>query len=221
MPKFKDLTGRVYGKLTVQALAGYNHYGKFKWKCQCECGGITVLNRASLYEAAKRGQISSCGCLQIIALKKAQRNSITHGLSHSPTHRCWKGMIQRCFNSKNPSFKNYGGRGITVSFKWRKFEGFLADMGLRPSLKHSIERKNVNGNYSKANCIWATPSQQMRNTRVNRLVTWSGKTQPLAAWAEEWQLRYEMIRSRLRKFNWDETKAFSTWIELAHARSVG
>lgn len=63
-----------------------------------------------------------------------------HGLSYSSEYRIWNGMIQRCTNPKQMSYRNYGGRGIVVCDRWHIFENFYADMGPRPSKKHSIDR---------------------------------------------------------------------------------
>lgn len=87
---------------------------------------------------------------------------IKHGRSRTPEYRVWSDMKNRCNDLRN---KYYGGRGIKVCKRWAKFENFFADMGERPSPKHSIERKRGNGPYSKRNCIWATPAQQAKNKR--------------------------------------------------------
>jgi hypothetical protein len=71
-------------------------------------------------------------------------------------------MKQRCTNPNNARWKNYGERGITYTEDWETFEGFYKDMGERP-LGLSLERVDVNGNYCKENCVWATPQQQVRN----------------------------------------------------------
>ncbi len=77
-------------------------------------------------------------------------------------------MKDRCYNSKAVSYKHYGGRGITVCNRWRQsFANFLADMGLRPSSKHSLDRIDNDGNYEPSNCRWATRIQQNRNKRFN------------------------------------------------------
>lgn len=74
-------------------------------------------------------------------------------------------MWDRCTNENADNFANYGGRGIRVCSRWRDFLAFYADMGLRPD-GMTLDRKNVDGNYSKANCTWSTPSEQQRNRRI-------------------------------------------------------
>lgn len=92
----------------------------------------------------------------------------THRHSYTKTYSCWKQMLQRCSNPRNPSFPNYGGRGITVCERWQLFSGFLADMGEAPA-DRSIERRDNSGGYRPDNCFWATRTQQQRNTRRNVL----------------------------------------------------
>lgn len=97
----------------------------------------------------------------------------------------WAGMKSRCSSKAPKVFRLYGGRGISVCERWRKsFDDFLADMGPRPSSKHSIDRINNDGNYEPGNCRWATHSQQMRNTNQNHMVTIRGKKVPLVEAAE-------------------------------------
>lgn len=90
----------------------------------------------------------------------------SHGMTNSQEMRIWIAMRQRCLNQNNTSYKLYGGRGIAVCERWDVFENFYSDIGPRPSKSHSIERRNVDGDYEPANCYWATTVEQARNRRV-------------------------------------------------------
>jgi len=136
------------------------------------------------------------------------RHGATKGKKWSPTYTVWHGLLQRCLNRKNPSYPRYGGRGITVCAEWRgSFETFLADMGERPS-GTSINRIDNDGSYCKANCQWATETQQQRNKSSNRAIAFRGRTQSLAAWAEELGIPYFTIHARLRR-DWPIERALS------------
>ena len=91
-----------------------------------------------------------------------------HGASGSgrtPEYRIWQSMIQRCHCASDKSYERYGGRGIRVCARWRKtFPNFLRDMGVRPSPKHQLDRKNGLLGYSPSNCRWATSKEQNQNT---------------------------------------------------------
>jgi hypothetical protein len=87
----------------------------------------------------------------------------------TPEYRTWQNMKDRVLNPKNGQWKDYGGRGIGLDPRWHDFAEFLIDMGRRPSPTMTIERKDVNGNYTKGNCHWASRKEQNRNKRNNRL----------------------------------------------------
>lgn len=80
----------------------------------------------------------------------------------------WRAMRRRCENSDQAGWDNYGGRGITVCEAWLDFAVFLADLGERPSRRHSLERRNNELGYEPGNCYWATGSEQARNRKPPR-----------------------------------------------------
>ncbi len=109
-------------------------------------------------------------------------------------------MIDRCTNEKSPHYRNYGGRGITVCDRWRDdFWAFVADIGVRPSRQHSVERIENNGPYSKENCRWATDAEQRLNTRRNKTITFKGVTLPVTEWARRAGIHPATLFWRLRQ----------------------
>lgn len=165
MTKMIDMTGRVYGRLTIiERDASVSDSAS--WKCVCSCGTVVTVWGSSL----RKGFTQSCGCLH---KERTAEATTTHGHTSggiwTPTYRSWASMIMRCFDPRQKSYADYGGRGITVCERWRSsFENFLADMGERPKGKTLDRFPNNDGNYEPGNCRWATPKQQTMNRRPYR-----------------------------------------------------
>lgn len=153
------------------------------------CGTTTIVRKSDLLS----GNTSSCGCIKKEQTKMMMRS---HGMSNTPEFVVWCEMLQRCENKNNHSYHNYGGRGMRVCDRWKKFESFISDMGRRPTDEYTIERVDVNKGYSPDNCIWIHERYQMRNIRNSRLYTWNGKTMCLRSWSEELGLSYCALMSR-------------------------
>jgi hypothetical protein len=135
--------------------------------------------------------------------------AITHGHTTggtiSPTYKTWKSVVERCTNPNHRRWKDYGGRGIKVCDRWRKFENFLADMGERPEGK-TLDRKEVNGNYELNNCRWATNEEQAINRRDNRHLTYQGETRTVVEWAKKLGVKRGAISQRLCR-DWSVDRA--------------
>lgn len=165
MSRVVDMIGKKFALLSIVERAGMNKQGYITWKCICDCGNTVVIAGHSI----RQGRTKSCGCLTHLPQPWKTQGTKTHGMSGTPTYNNWVCMIQRCTNPKHKDFYNYGKRGVTVCERWLgSFANFLADMGTRPTLQHSIDRIDSNGNYEPSNCRWATPKEQGANKRKRK-----------------------------------------------------
>lgn len=205
--------GSIYGRLTAIERAYVDTGKSWRWRFRCECGReITV--RAS---AVASGNTRSCGCARTgwkLSEDRKRRGSANpnfqHGMTGSPEHMVWKGIIARCTNPNYEHWDRYGGRGITMCERWfTSFEAFFADMGPRPSPSHSIDRRDNDGNYEPGNCQWALPNVQRRNQTRNRIVEYRGRTMPLVDACELAALPYNTVRRRIDVSGWPIEMALS------------
>lgn len=123
----------------------------------------------------------------------------TTNKSETPEYRVWAAMRSRCSNPNDQSWKDYGGRGITVCDRWQSFDVFIEDMGWRPSPKHEIDRIDNNAGYCPSNCRWVTRQQNCSNTRKNLYITHAGKTKTQSEWARTYGIDLATLRARLKR----------------------
>ena len=189
-----DLSQQRFGRLIVIKQHGRNNDKRILWLCICDCGNHIVVNGKLL----KNGDTKSCGCLRKQIMTK-------HGYSKTKIYRIWQQMIQRCTNSSNKAYKDYGARNISVCSRWLVFDNFLKDMGEQP-VNQSLDRIDNNRGYTKCNCRWTTPKHQAQNRRDTYLVTHNSRTQCLTAWAEETGINRNTLQYRLDN-GWSVKKA--------------
>lgn len=212
--RFQDLTGKRFGRLVVLGWAGYSRNHNPVWVCRCECGTEKTNSASNL----RSGNILSCGCLN------AENRSASgtaefcaHGTKEHPAeYGTWRQMLSRCYNPAHEQYVRYGGRGIVVCTRWKDgengehgFNCFLADMGLRPSSKHSLDRTDNDLGYSPDNCAWRTGSEQARNRRNTVMVTFQGTEMPLAEACELAGLRYQIVWQRLFLMGMSQERALT------------
>lgn len=138
------------------------------------------------------------------------QKDITHGMYGTPEYTAWANMLYRCNTPTARNYALYGGRGITVCPEWHQFEAFYADMGLRPSMRHSLDRIDNAKGYSPENCRWATAREQTNNRRCTRRVSFNGIVRPLSEWADELGVPYDFLIDRIGKYGWSIERAFTT-----------
>lgn len=157
-----SLLGKRYGRLVVIGDTEKHRGDSSLWICKCDCGKTIQVTADNL----QRGKTKSCGCLKK-EVEKSGNNSRKHGMSGSRLYIIWCDMKQRCFNSNQKGYKDYGGRGITICDEWKdsfeEFRDWALSHGYSDEL--TIDRINNDGNYEPDNCRWATMAEQNQNKR--------------------------------------------------------
>jgi len=171
MPKKNDLTGQRFGRLTVISECHEQQRRYVRWICQCDCGNTTQpIPGCHL----RSGNTKSCGCLHNDELRERMT---VHGKKRTRLYGVWNTMKNRCFNAQRKDYRYYGGRGITVCNDWKdNFQAFydwaMAN-GYDPSAKQwecTLDRIDVNGDYTPENCRWVSMKEQSANKRAGHEV---------------------------------------------------
>jgi len=203
----KDYTGMIFGRLTAISYAGKrDNYRCWNMKCSCGKEIIAPINYCVV------GDKKSCGCL-LQDFNKDGENNLVHGDSRKGVKRkrlytTWANMKYRCNNKNSDFYYCYGERGIKVCDEWANsyvlFKKWALENSYNDSL--SIERKDVNGNYSPDNCCFIPVNNQAFNKRSTRYVIFNGARISLAALAKQIKMPYCVLKSRI-KLEWDIARA--------------
>lgn len=167
---------------------------------RCKCGRVKPVRYATLNNGTS------------IQCQNCSRS--THGLSGTPEHKVWAGMLERCYRRNSRDYPRYGGRGVTVCDRWNpamggSFQNFLEDVGPRPSQQHQLDKEALcldSKEYGPATTAWALPCENSLRRRSNRRISYLGKTQTLMEWSRELCLPYSTLQSRLSA-GWPVDKA--------------
>lgn len=174
----------------------------------CDCGNEKNVLVASLVS----GNTKSCGCLNSELIKALEGNK-KHGLSYHPLHAIWDGLKSRCFNPNRKSYKNYGGRGVTVCDEWKNdfmaFYNWAITNGWQQGLQID---KDILGNgllYSPETCCWVTQKKNANNTRRNHYLLYEGETMTLAEFSEKIKISPKLVSLRFRR-GWSMDRIIAT-----------
>lgn len=203
---FIDMSGKRFGRWFV-----LNYIGSNKWRCRCECGAVHVVDGCTLRDGR------SMGCF---ACSVRNRKARKHGLSRDVRrpYCVWWDMLARCEDRGHSSYKDYGGRGVSVCRRWYDICLFYEDMGPRPTDRHSLERVDNDGHYTPENCVWATMKVQSRNKRTSKLLMMGGKMRTQAEWAEVAGISSGTIGDRLRR-GWSVKDAVFCPVQLQSGKN--
>ena len=196
MAKALDLTGERYGNLTVIKRVENSKNGHSNWLCRCGC-----------------------------SWKKAGERTFKHGMKNTRLYYIWSSMKKRCFNENEPSYLQYGGRGISVCNEWKEnfkaFHDWALENGYDENAERgecTIDRIDVNGDYEPSNCRWVSMKEQSRNRRNTIYLNKDGEKIPLSEICEKQGLNYSRIRGRMARGKTFEEAKVNSNIDLRYKK---
>ncbi len=197
IPKKIDLTGQRYGRLVVLHEAPKDGRAHSRWVCQCDCGNTFVTSTPNL----RNGDTQSCGCLR---KERASETHKMHGDAKSVLYKRWKAMRKRCYNPNNADYPHYGGRGIRVCDEWQNYVNFrewaIQNGYTDDNSKYlSLDRINVDGDYSPDNCRFVSMKVQCNNRTNNKRILIDGQSYTISELADKMNLKYTTLYARLRR----------------------
>lgn len=205
MNKAHDITGQTINNWYVIKEAGRTKLNSITYLCRCLlCGDEKIVDGHTI----RKGTSKSCGCWKSIKKEYARTRDRLYGI--------WLGIKKRCYNPKCKEYIRYGGRGIIMCDEWKNdydvFKEWAYDHGYdinAPRGACTIERLDVNGNYSPDNCTWCTVKEQNNNKRDNVFVTYNNETHTLSQWSEIVGIKPSTLRQRINVYKWPIERALT------------
>lgn len=224
MGRFVDLSGCKFGRLTVLCRTTdhicKSGQHKTMWLCKCNCGNETVVSAQGL----RSGRTQSCGCYLLDVITKHGGTSRNKN-KRDRLYKVWEDMKRRCYNENDSEYHNYGGRGIVVCNEWlhdySSFRDWAYASGYDDSAKKgqcTLDRINVDLNYSPENCRWITHKQQQNNTTRSVKIEFNGESHTASEWEDITGIKKEIIYGRIFKYNWPIEKALTTPLMQRYVR---
>ena len=194
--------GTRFGALVVRRPAGKDPKTcKSLSECVCDCGAVVVKRNNDLLT----GRVVSCGCVKRargsrMMWERAERSNANH-MSQTPLYRCWRGLVRRCTDPRDKSYRRYGGRGIEVCKSWRtsfrRFRGWALSHGYADGLE--IDRIDFNKGYWPSNCRFVDLVAQANNKSNNRFIEYQGRRMTVMQWSRELEVNYDTIKAGTKR----------------------
>lgn len=214
MARYIDLTGQVFNYWTVLQFSHVNERREVYWLCQCKCGTKRAVKTGSLRSKSEKSCSRSCGCFKKEKLRTDGGRNKKHGRHNHPIYYKWKQMRQRCMNVNADRYQDYGGRGIKICDAWSDFQIFYDDLISSWWEGASLDRIDVDGNYTPTNCRWVTKQEQAQNKRNTIYVDYKGERRRLKELCDKKLVpnEYETIKCRLKR-GWADDAALWRSVE--------
>lgn len=225
--------GQQFGYWTIIKLShfiqdykkdGTKNGRRYYYLCRCKCGTEKTVAELSL----KNGSSKSCGCYFYTneVKQKISEGQKTHGYSKTRLYKIWIGIKTRCYGNPNRyGYNDYGGRGIKMCSEWKNnflpFREWALNNGYDETAKKgkcTIDRIDVNGDYSPENCRFISIKEQMNNRRKTTFITYKGQTKPMSEWCKEYGIKINTAHKRI-KMGWDLDKVFNEPINQKYIRN--
>lgn len=206
-----EMIGQKFGRLLVIAEDKRDAQGNIYYLCRCDCGNEKIIKGVSM----RKGLTQSCGCYH------KERVSKLDPKSKRKLYRRYWSMRNRCEYTGDKHFSCYGGRGIKVCDEWKNYETFeqwALNNGFKEGL--TLDRIDIDGDYSPDNCRWITHKEQQSNRRDNVYITFNGERRTVQQWSEITGIKKSTIQRRIA-LNWEEKDLLNSVNESrSHGESI-